>query len=739
MSQYKEILEDFINSDTYLAELFAKPKYEGNFFVKTLLSLYEINRYDGESEQAKIFEDAESIEKQDFDPLAKFLFYLMWSHASLQVGLKAQAELIVQKEAKILPKNAPPIFQSTMNIFNAYLNGSRPKYLNQVLFEVKKFGHTSPRYKRLIDNYLLAKCNAGIAASIHETENDLKNFKNQISQPNEIFYYQFYNDIESCNFEAIQSYYPKIDKSIPLLQLTLALHDLLQDKKIVIELKSETLFPDFLNKIIRMNLHVMNQELKEAAEIYQSVKNHNLWGNFFSNFLGYSNIRMELCNKNAEAAFQLLKARIKTGDTHYLDDLFLARIELLNGNREKALYYFSRVHQKSEYYCAFNRLQLELDMSLELRPSDLFYLTKMMCSNRPIKSKTNYDEILKPEVFFGINRLIGESEVIKSIKSNIKAYAGIDVPVLICGETGVGKEVVARALHEESPRSKNKFLAINCGAIAESILQSELFGHLEGAYTGAHKSHKGIFQEAGEGTVFLDEIGEISPAIQVALLRVLENKEVRPVGGANQIPFHCRIVAATNANLDELVKLKKFREDLYYRLKRLEISIPPLRSRKMDILPIVQYTLKTLRQSSEAPSISEALQKALLDYDWPGNVRQLRNEIEKMDLLQSRKPSYDLFDCDFLKDKSSSNIMGATKNEAKADLLTPWRRLEKIKNLFIENSDLTRKEIAKKMQISLPTATTDIKKLLDEKFIIKIEPSTSPRSHYFVINPKRKK
>ena len=120
-------------------------------------------------------------------------------------------------------------------------------------------------------------------------------------------------------------------------------------------------------------------------------------------------------------------------------------------------------------------------------------------------------------------------------------------------------------------------------------------------------------------------------------------------------------------------------------------------------------------------------------------MRQLRNEIEKMDLLQSRKPSYDLFDCDFLKDKSSSNIIGATKNEAKADLLTPWRRLEKIKNLFIENSDLTRKEIAKKMQISLPTATTDIKRLLDEKFIKKIEPSTSPRSHYFVINPKRKK
>ncbi len=346
---------------------------------------------------------------------------------------------------------------------------------------------------------------------------------------------------------------------------------------------------------------------------------------------------------------------------------------------------------------------------------------------------------MKPESYFGINRLIGESEAIIAIKSNIKSYATIDVSVLIRGETGVGKEIVARAIHEESPRNKAPFLAINCGAIAESLLQSELFGHIEGAYTGAKYSHKGIFQEAGEGTVFLDEIGEISPAIQVALLRVLENHEVRPLGGSNQIPFQCRILAATNANLEVLVKTKKFREDLYYRLKRLEIIIPPLRTRKMDIMPIVLFTLKTLRHSSEAPIISGSLQKALEIYEWPGNVRQLRNEIEKMDLLQSRKPFYDLADCDFLKEIELPKTIEASKITDQIDTLTPWRRLEKIKNLFIENKDLTRKEIAKKLQISLPTATTDLKKLLDEKYILKIEPSISPRSHYFVINPKRKK
>lgn len=739
MWQYKEIVNDFVNTDTYLGELFSLPKYKGDFFVKTLLSLYEINSIADEALKAKVFEDAETIEKIDFDPLAKFLFYMMWSHASLHVGLKNQAELLVQKESKILPKSAPPIFLSSLNIFKAYLSGSRPKYLGQVLVEFKKFGHTSLRYKRLIDNYLLAKCNAGIAASYNEADNDLENFKDKISIPEEIYYYQFYNDVEICNFESIQAYFSKIDKSIPLLKITLALYDLLYDKKIIIELKSETNFPDFLNKVLQMNLHLMKQELNEATEKYQAIKNHSMWGTITSSFLGYTNIRLELCNKNSEAAFQLLKSKIKAGDVHYLDDLFLARVELLNGNREKAQHYFSKVHQKSEYYLGINRLQLELDMSLEIMPGDLFYLTNKSAANPKVNLKTNYDEILKPESYFGINRLIGESEAIKAIKSNIKSYATIDVSVLIRGETGVGKEIVARAIHEESPRNKAPFLAINCGAIAESLLQSELFGHIEGAYTGAKYSHKGIFQEAGEGTVFLDEIGEITPAIQVALLRVLENHEVRPLGGSNQIPFQCRILAATNANLEVLVKTKKFREDLYYRLKRLEIIIPPLRTRKMDIMPIVLFTLKTLRQSSEAPIISGSLQKALEIYEWPGNVRQLRNEIEKMDLLQSRKPFYDLADCDFLKEIELPKTFEASKITDQIDTLTPWRRLEKIKNLFIENKDLTRKEIAKKLQISLPTATTDLKKLLDEKYILKIEPSISPRSHYFVINPKRKK
>lgn len=738
MAQYKEIVNDFVNTDMYLGELFSLPKYEGDFFVKTLLSLYQIGNITEPNLKAKVFEDAEAIEKIDFDPLAKFLFYMMWSHASLHTGLMDQTELLIQKEAKILPEGAPPIFLSSLNIFKAYLSGSRPKYLEQILIECKKFGHSSTRYRRLIDNYLLAKCSAGIAASQNAEDNDLENFKNKITAPKDLYYYQFYNDVETCNFKSSQTYFDKIDKSIPLIKIILALYDLLKDKKIEIELKAETVYPDFLNNVLQMNLHLLKQELKEAIGIYQKVKNHSMWGAISSNFIGYSNIRVELCNKNSEAAFQLLKSKIKAGDAHYLDDFFLARVELLNGNREKAQQYFSKVNQNSEKYLASNRLQLELDMALEIKPSDLFYLTKKLNTSKTEIAKTNYDEILKPEKLFGVNRLIGESEAIKNIKLNIKSYATIEVPVLIRGETGVGKEIVARALHEESPRNKAPFLAINCGAIAESILQSELFGHLAGAYTGAISSHKGIFQEAGTGTVFLDEIGEISPAIQVALLRVLENNEVRPVGGSNQIPFHCKILAATNANLEELVKMKKFREDLYYRLKRLEIIIPPLRSRNIDVMPIVQYTLKTLRQSSESPTITEPLQNALRHYEWPGNVRQLRNEIEKMDLLQSRKSNYDLVDCDFLKEiKLPDSIKIAKNAEPEEVTLTPWRRLEKVKKLFTENKDLTRKEIAKKLQISLPTATTDLKKLLEEKYILKIEPSTSPRSHYFIINPKR--
>jgi transcriptional regulator with PAS, ATPase and Fis domain len=198
--------------------------------------------------------------------------------------------------------------------------------------------------------------------------------------------------------------------------------------------------------------------------------------------------------------------------------------------------------------------------------------------------------------------------------------------VLIVGETGTGKELVARALHEESERAAEPFLAVNCGAISESLLESELFGHESGAFTGARRAHRGLFEAAGRGTLLLDEIGDTSPRLQVALLRVLETGEVRPVGSSTSRKVRCRVLAATNADLTGMVGEGRFRKDLYFRLDRIAIRIPPLRERGEDILSLADHFLSEDRHDGHRPTMSEALKAALLAHQWSGNVRELRGE-----------------------------------------------------------------------------------------------------------------
>ncbi len=229
--------------------------------------------------------------------------------------------------------------------------------------------------------------------------------------------------------------------------------------------------------------------------------------------------------------------------------------------------------------------------------------------------------------------IIGNSPPIKALARQIETTARCDLTVLITGESGTGKELVARAIHQQSERAELPFISINCGALSEGLLESELFGYERGAFTGANQKQKGLFQAAQAGTIFLDEIGEVSPACQVKLLRVLQEGAVRPIGGHTEIAVDVRVITATNRNLHQEISVSKFREDLFYRIAVMTIDTPPLRKRSSDIPLLVEHFLRQAEQKMRCPyrrKIEEEGLATLSAYTWPGNVRQLRNVIERL-------------------------------------------------------------------------------------------------------------
>jgi transcriptional regulator with PAS, ATPase and Fis domain len=236
----------------------------------------------------------------------------------------------------------------------------------------------------------------------------------------------------------------------------------------------------------------------------------------------------------------------------------------------------------------------------------------------------------------GFQLLVGEHPLIEKVQALIAKLAATDTTVLLTGESGTGKEVAARTLHALSARANRPFLSINCGAIPGELLESELFGHERGAFTGATVARQGLLQLANRGTVFLDEIAEMPPPLQVKLLRVLQDLEVRPVGAETAVKVDVRIIAATNKNLQRAIQQGMFREDLYYRLQVVPIELPPLRERRGDIPVLAEHFLaKQMQRRPERTPIrlsSEAMAQ-LWEYDWPGNVRELENLIERIVVL----------------------------------------------------------------------------------------------------------
>jgi len=240
--------------------------------------------------------------------------------------------------------------------------------------------------------------------------------------------------------------------------------------------------------------------------------------------------------------------------------------------------------------------------------------------------------------------LVGRSGSMLSVYKQIALASATDAPVLVTGETGTGKELVARAIHRHGARSARSFVPVNCGALPEGLLESELFGHLRGAFTGAVADKKGLFEEARGGTIFLDEIGEMSPALQVRLLRALELGEVRPVGSSRAMKVDVRVIAATHRDLERATREKSFRQDLFYRLHVFAIRVPPLRERREDIALLVSHFLATFAaRGRAAASLTPEALAALAAHEWPGNVRELENTLERL-AVEARGGTIDVAD-----------------------------------------------------------------------------------------------
>ena len=268
-----------------------------------------------------------------------------------------------------------------------------------------------------------------------------------------------------------------------------------------------------------------------------------------------------------------------------------------------------------------DELRIKVDQAIEGQ--------RLLRENRELRAEVSYRQ--------GLDGIVGTSKAIHVVVNRVKAVADSTSTVLILGESGTGKELVARALHRQSSRSRNSFVPVNCGALTETLLESELFGHVRGAFTDAHQAKAGLIEKAHQGTLFLDEVGEMSMAMQVKLLRVLQERQVRRVGASEEFPVDIRVVAATNRDLAQMVQQGRFREDLFYRINVIPIMIPPLRERTEDIPGLVEAFVVRFSKQLKKPirGVSPEAMRALLAHSWPGNVRELENTIERAVTLET--------------------------------------------------------------------------------------------------------
>ncbi|MBN8737178.1 MAG: sigma-54-dependent Fis family transcriptional regulator [Xanthomonadales bacterium] len=342
--------------------------------------------------------------------------------------------------------------------------------------------------------------------------------------------------------------------------------------------------------------------------------------------------RMDL---NVDTAASVSDAKKLLGEVRY--DLCFTDMRLPDGTGQELIELIAREHPETPVamITAYGNVEAAVEalkagaFDFVSKPVDIHMLrrlvqTALRVSQQPAEQASEDAEV-------PASRLVGESQALREVRARIAKVARSQAPIYISGESGTGKELVARSIHELGPRAAGPFVPVNCGAIPSELMESEFFGHKKGSFTGAHADKEGLFQTASGGTLFLDEVAELPLHMQVKLLRVIQEKAVRPIGGRGEVPVDVRILSATHKDLARLVQTGHFRQDLYYRINVIELKVPPLREREGDIPLLARHVLKRLSEQAgvAVPVLQPAALAALGDYDFPGNVRELENVLER--------------------------------------------------------------------------------------------------------------
>lgn len=337
-------------------------------------------------------------------------------------------------------------------------------------------------------------------------------------------------------------------------------------------------------------------------------------------------LTLERMGIEAKAAENITKARQLLREQHF--DLCLTDMRLPDGNGIDLVEHIQR--NWPSLPVAVITAYGDMESAIRSLKAGAFDFVSKPVELPVLRSLVNSAMALSKKHRPPMRQLLGESPGMQGIRATVNKLARSQAPVYISGESGTGKELVARLIHEQGPRADKPFVAVNCGAIPQELMESEFFGHKKGSFTGATADKPGLFQAAQGGTLFLDEVAELPQHMQVKLLRAIQEKAVRPVGAQQEVPADVRILSATHKDLSALVREGHFRQDLYYRINVIEVAVPPLRERREDISQLVQHVLVRLSaQGTGQPSLSKDAMEALKTYDFPGNVRELENILER--------------------------------------------------------------------------------------------------------------
>ena len=780
------LVEEFVTTDIPLTTILAESPRPRSPVVQSLLAVQECLH--GRRLAREALQAAQAVPMKGSDPELLVLMLASWAELSCRIARPADAEALIHRARTLISEDTHPEVTAAVTLAESILADTtgnkdrKEKLLRSILEDVPAH---SPRRKYYAWELALLMAIQGRGVDSKEQIKELTWQCNDRFPLTRVLLVQFIDAIETGRVKDAIFLRPKltpVTQAANLLAMARISYRGYEGLLRLMDPDSEESGPPppGLPSWTRVAENLLSGETEAALRLARLETKDTLRSIFGSGFDSFSLIRAELSAGHREGALRLLKMREARGNSHYLDSFFLARASLLEENRRMAALHFGATLKAVEFYKAKGRLDFELLLARELKQADVIDLSRRAGPRRrparaPVQPAAS--PVREPqETTASLGLILGQSRAISALREAIERFADLDAPVLVTGETGTGKDLAARALHEVSNRKDAPFTAVNCGSITESLLESELFGHERGAFTGAEKANKGLFEETGAGTILLDEIGDISPRLQVTLLRVLETGEIRAVGSTRTRKINCRIVAATNADLDHLVAEGRFRQDLLFRLQRLGIYIPPLRERTEDILVLARHFLDTGRDIGLHATISPEFADALRAYDWPGNVRELRNVIERMRLMHSDKLSYTLDDLDLKfrpegartdvpaqpthnpvpdepqevaaaeEASSTDRKAAAASGQAPAPPTTDeeirkilksgnstLRRLERLRALLRQYETLTRSEVIQILGISPNTATKYLKTLCQEGSAERVTPTASSRTHYFIL------